>query len=225
MNFLSHYYLDSEKDNIYFNFGLILPDLMGIYRRGWKLSSKQHKFDGIPELREILRGVIKHYELDSVFHQSGFFRKFTDLMADQLNAEGEDLPTYKRHFIAHILLELIIDRVIIKKHKKVAVQFYNDLVRLDLEIIRKFFLGEPPDLLEGFINLVNRFRFEQNLYKYLDNDIIVFSLNRVLARVKVFNIAEGQEKERVISITTRVEKMLSDDFNSIKKIREENYLE
>ena len=219
MNFLSHYFIDAEPGKPYHNFGLILPDLMGIYKRGWKLNGQAAKAKLNPLSSEIYRGVQKHYDLDSIFHQSDLFRENTNYILAQLNGNLDSIAMVKKHFIAHILLELLIDRVIILNDVMVAKNFYSDLLDTDLEALDNFFIKETAEHLDGFKSLVSRFRSDQYLYKYKDNEALLFALNRVMSRVNMQPVTDAPDKKLFIEVISQTQKRLSGDFLSIQNIR------
>jgi len=219
MNFASHFFLDGIKGKPYYNFGLILPDLMSIYKRGWRITDRAKAKEMIDTDVEILNGMLKHFELDAIFHQSMFFNDHTKLIKDLLKQEKLQLIHVKKHFVAHVLLELLIDRVIIKHDEKVLFDFYNCLDRIEKEKISHFFNENEPGVIDGFFDFYVKFRERRFLYKYSENETIIFILNKVLERVGLLPFTILSDIERLDMILSHIEIAIDDDFARVLEIR------
>ncbi|MBC8343875.1 MAG: hypothetical protein ISR55_11320 [Bacteroidetes bacterium] len=219
MNFISHYYLDGEDGNPYYNFGLILPDLMSIQKRGWKVTDSDH-LSSISEYDiQILKGVLQHYELDALFHQSNFFTKHTKYIKSLFKVTQIETERNRKHFLSHILLELVIDRVIIKNEEHILDLFYKDLDQVDIIKIGELFHREDPELIKSFCNFFDKFRSKRYLYKYTSNEAIIFVLNKVLERVGLPIFNEVQILEKLDESITITEQYIDNHYDSIWALR------
>ena len=104
MNFLTHYYLDRRKADPFYNLGLAIPDLMSMFKRGWKINSKLNNQSLSGDFLSIADGIAQHLLADTFFHQSEFFLKNTSLIK-QLMLEN-DVKYRGTHFLflSHLLL-------------------------------------------------------------------------------------------------------------------------
>ena len=89
MNFASHFFLDGIEGRPYYNFGLVLPDLASIFKRGWRIADRNNVQEMNQRNMDIFSGILKHYELDAIFHQSMFFNEHTKMIKDLLK-QGKD---------------------------------------------------------------------------------------------------------------------------------------
>src|SRR5437868_5238150 len=85
LNFLAHYYFD-KTNNIYYNVGLVLPDLSRNFCKG-HLNLK-HAFED-EYFISLKNGCLKHLEADKIFHQSGFFKDVVLAISNILDKDAE----------------------------------------------------------------------------------------------------------------------------------------
>ena len=168
MNFLTHYYCDRKKGDPLYNLGLAIPDLMSMFKRGWKVNSRLSKYTLTGDFLSISEGIGQHLQADAYFHQSEFFLKNTSrikqLMLDnQLNYRGTHFL-----FLSHLLLEICIDRVIVNNFPKVVAEFYTDMSTIPQQIVNDFFGEIEVAIPEGFFIFYERFVRDKFLYNYED---------------------------------------------------------
>lgn len=182
MNYFSHYYFDHKKSNPYFNTGLVLPD----FSRSAKGGPRKLNPD-ITNLTEtelqIWEGCISHYKRDDWFHASPIMSNsehfFTELFKNK-----EYLQGYKTWFVYHILTEMALDRVMIKKFPLDLKEFYDDLKSVDLTTLAGFLIKCGKTSTDSFDNFYKRFTEAEYLFYYIRDDKFCYSLNRVLTRSK-----------------------------------------
>lgn len=190
MNFLSHFFFDSKGGNPYYNLGLILPDLMGMFRRGWKIPESEPPETLSVSSLEIYRGLNTHHSADAFFHNSKFFKKYTRQLKRELTRNGIQNP-HKPFFIAHVMLEVLIDRNLIKQDERLPEHFYKDLDFITKDSLVTFF-NETDKWPEGFWDLFQKFRTERYAYAYLDPKKVIYTLNRILDRARQPVIEESE---------------------------------
>jgi hypothetical protein len=210
MNLLSHYFFDNIQGNHYYNFGLILPDLLGIYNRKWKYSAKS-----IPEndqhYTQINSGAIRHLQTDHEFHNSEWFENKRQEVKSLLYRQNLNFSPFRPFFISHILVELMLDRVILKKNIETADNFYADMDLINDNVIFNL-LNKSNFVPAGeFVSFFNRFRQHRYVYAYADNEKFIFSLNRIFSRVNN-PIFEGEFKEILNHLIFETELLINKDL-------------
>jgi hypothetical protein len=182
MNYLSHYYTDNDPGNPHFNFGLMLPDMLGAARRGWKpVNGRLYSFDD-PEAELIWQGFQQHLRADSLFHNTAFFTTQTRSIRNILEQAGLVQPGLRLFFVAHVLLEIMLDRLIIKTHPHIPDRFYNDLDVVTEDTLSSFFTGMQSEIPERLFRILARFKEHKYLYSYVDDERLFFALNRIMER-------------------------------------------
>lgn len=184
MNFLSHHHLDSRYEDSLFNFGLLLPDLVGALNkkiRIKRLLDCTYNAEG----RQILAGVNQHLRRDEDFHHSVFFNKVTKEIKGVLPAYGFGVRPYRPFFISHLLSELFLDRYFLKAYPASADALYADLDALEVSQIEVFLsqAGQQHNI-QPFITFLEKFRELRFIYGYAQPESIIYSLNRIFERVR-----------------------------------------
>lgn len=182
MNYLSHYFLDAQSEKPYHNFGLVLPDMMGSSTRGWKPDFDNYIFS-LSQHTELILGIKKHHLADAYFHSSAFFTSNTTQIRKIFEENNFTQAGTKLFFVAHIFLEFMLDRLILKNYYQSAIDFYNDLDEVENIVLNDFFTQHKTDSARFFTFLEN-FRKHQYLFAYLDDERLYYALNRTLQRGK-----------------------------------------
>lgn len=141
MNFFSHYYIDKEKQNPYFLFGTLLPELIPHFNQLLRKSAYHSNITNTNRtFSKIFNGIERHYEVDKLFHNHDFFKKNTTYIKETILLNPHLQPIhYRTFYFAHIALELMIDRIIINKETTEPELFYQFLKSVDVEIIETYF--------------------------------------------------------------------------------------
>lgn len=181
MNYISHYFLDAEPANPYFNFGLILPDMMGAAHRGWKPAAA-HTDPAITGNADLARGVSAHLAADKIFHNTDFFKNGCLELRGIFEENGLAAPGIRMFFLVHIFLEMMLDRIIIRNRPDVANGFYDDIEQTDEGAILDFIRSDGVSAAEKFPLFYNRFREHRYLLGYTQNESLFFAVNRILNR-------------------------------------------
>lgn len=212
MNFLSHYYFDSNNTNPYQVLGALLPDLLkngvkskNIYpeKQNPLLFSQQNHTD-------ILVGWKKHLMVDKFFHTSNFFLYHQHQLKLLLTPLLEK-SVVKPFFLAHIGVELLLDSLLITENLIDVEQLYLQLNQIDDLVLIKFLeLNELNDTT-GFIKYYQLFKNEKYLLAYADADKISYSLKRICMRVWD-NPLTVQQENQLTSILSLYKIKLSQDF-------------
>lgn len=191
MNYLSHFFIDHQEGNDYYNTGLLLPDITKGNIKTFK--SNHHSFRNINH-QELLLGCLKHYESDKQFHTSLFFEYYQNIINRHIKEAPFSEALQRKWFLAHILLELMIDRVIVKYAPHITDSFYNSLTAIDDTELQNFLYAFQVKDYNIFINHFNHFRSVRYIYYYTDNNKFVYSLSRIMMRAGLPEMSETDKK-------------------------------
>jgi len=210
MNLLSHYYLDAEKGRPYYNTGLVMPDLMGSFKKGWK-PPKSVFFNNNYQ-KELYSGMLQHQETDRQFHASLFFTHAIPDIRKIFEKNGLKLPGVRLFFVAHIMLELMLDRLILLDSMAYADNFYSDINKVDVEQITEFFQVDTMNGEYNFSGFFQKFRDAKYIYNYVGDENFIYALNRIMKRAAQ-PVFEG---ENIVALFKNaifeVEKYLAPDY-------------
>lgn len=179
MNFFAHYYFDKLENNPIHTFGLLTPDLL----RNFTPNDYDKKRLQHPEIDTFWHlGISKHFLRDKNFHNSDFFTSTYQECHETIKSTFEACEIRRFWFALHVMIEMILDKVLIQKNTNELDQFYIELKESILHI---------PTLLpqinhvniNQFETRMNRFIESQYLYKYMENNGIVYGLNRIFNQV------------------------------------------
>lgn len=212
MNFLSHYYIIKHDKRPFYSFGNILPDLIRIFDKNTRISEnlKVNPKDKI--LVDIIEGVNFHHYADSLFHNSSFFKKNTGKITQLL--KESDLKSIDKYlfFIAHILFEIMLDRILIQKNEHLCNTFYDSLSKVREKDVKLLFDAiNLKTTSEGFYNFFDQFRKAEYLKEYVHNEKLIYALNRVYNRISPINFEE-EDKMKLEQVILQIEKDLSKEY-------------
>ena len=132
MNYLAHYILDHRRGHACYNAGLLLPDILRPQDGGYRIEegARSDIDDLAPALVAFHHGIRRHVQRDRQFHSSSFFIQESRAIRHQLNAFPDLARKRYLFFLAHIWLELSLDRWLIVHHPDYAHALYRDLARV-----------------------------------------------------------------------------------------------
>lgn len=193
MNFLSHYYIDQHRESPYV-VGTLTPDLLSIYYPALRIKAGQvDHFDASqhPDVLPLFfAGLQKHFTVDRIFHSSAYFTEETTHISRMLEQYFPSREIHRKFFIAHILLELQLDQVLIRQDAGIVDRFYGHFENLapfhELRIATETVSGHPLTNYEHFLE-----KFTENRYlrHYREHDHIIYVLGRLLRRVKIADLS------------------------------------
>ena len=105
-------------------------------------------------------GCQKHYEADQWFHECAYFKETTEHIEKALARLQEEglFEVQRKWFLAHLLSEMLLDRLIMDRHEAALDHFYSDLRKVPYADIEQFLLragkedmGRFPQGHKGFI--------------------------------------------------------------------------
>jgi hypothetical protein len=161
--------------------GLLLPDFARNHVTSFSKSALFEK----EEHRQIHAGCMAHYAADKKFHSSDFFEHYCEAFKSHLKVAPFSDGFQRRWFLAHILFEMMIDRLLVKHIVGLCRTYYSGLDEIEPSILGEFLelnqAKNPDELLRNF----NHFRNAKYIFQYIDNNTLVYSLSRVLQYVGV----------------------------------------
>jgi len=181
MNYLTHYLIDHKEGNPNYNFGLALPDLINVSKRGWRAES--HSFPvANKNVNEIWEGYQQHFAADAKFHNSELFEKHSKRLRKEFDQQGLNQQGIRLFFVGHVLLEMLLDRHIVKTRRDMADQFYEQLNLVNDSDIESFFEAAGDKIPDTFLEFFGKFKNSRYLYSYAENHGMFYALNRLLRR-------------------------------------------
>ena len=190
MNYLAHFFVDEKSNNPFYNTGLILPDLCRGYIKSFKLI--QPDVSNLT-LYSLHQGCMAHYYADKKFHASTFFENTLQLVLNLINKAPFSTQLKRKWFLAHVMTELLLDRILIKSNPTLVDRFYSNLQNCSLKDLRVFLMLYDIKELDNFIRHFNHFVGVAYIQFYPNNIKFVFSLNRIMMKAGVGPIVAADE--------------------------------
>lgn len=171
-----------------FVLGVVTPDLLSIFNPGMRIKAAQvqHLHDEPEGASEFVRGLHRHFEVDRIFHSCARFSEETHLISNMLEEYFPEQEIHRKFFIAHILLELQLDQVLVRRYDSIVHEFYTHFERIrpftEAKRITELVSGHTLPHYESFLE---KFLHNRYLTHYREHDHIIFVLGRLLRRVNI----------------------------------------
>lgn len=189
MNFLSHFYLDRNLDDSWFFLGVSTPDLVSIFDRNVRLKKGR-----MPLIREnenteaeisFYNGCLRHIEVDGIFHSSKFFKEETGIISELLRNTFRKEELSRTFFVAHVALELILDKILIQETPGLVENYYRHMEKYTLDKQLEMTEWVTKTKLPGYKGFLHKFINRKYLSHYTDWDHVIFVLKKILMGVGV----------------------------------------
>jgi hypothetical protein len=170
-------------DEPYVLTGTALPDWLGAADRGARLRRERMNGNPDPRAHDLARGIDRHYRDDAWFHATEAFQRTSAEITALLREAEPDDPGFRAWFFGHVLVEMLLDRYLIREDRARLDRYYDALAEVDplwLEETIRPWLTAPPSNLQRYIGLFADYRF---LYGYLDDDGLARRLEGLARRV------------------------------------------
>jgi hypothetical protein len=181
LNYFAHFFVDHQLGQHEYNTGLLLPDVT----RGYVKTFKYKVISAHAASINFHQGCIAHYRADKLFHGSTFFGDLLAQASTMITHANFSEALNRRWFLAHILAELLIDRILITQFPDLLDQFYDSLQRIHDDELLQFLKDYEMKDSTKFFEFFNHFRKVQYIRFYTDNNKFVYSLNRIMIRAGV----------------------------------------
>jgi len=186
LNFFAHYFFDHELERHPFNAGLVMPDLIRNFLPGRRFQPNKVNIALLEkEGAELLAGSLRHLERDKEFHQSPFFVKSEAQLGELFRREKLEHHIPRVWLAAHLVLELMLDRVLMKQHPGMLDNFYHSLDHTEREELNAFLHASLHIAYSTFHEGWNRFRQSRYLYYYTEDEKFAYSIMRIYMRAGV----------------------------------------
>lgn len=203
MNYFSHYFVDHKEERHEYNTGLLLPDVTR------KEVTKFTLIESYTPLQyQFYEGCKAHYLADKNFHSSTFFKMVLEHSGRLINEAPFSNAVQRKWFLAHILGELMIDRILVKNYPGWLDGFYTSLDAIDDNELGRFLQLNGMQKIEVFFDFFNHFRKVRYIYYYADNNKFVYSLNRIMIKAGVGELAEP-DQDVLLAVALDLEEILS----------------
>lgn len=216
MNYFSHFFVDGITNQHEYNTGLLLPDIT----RGKIKSFRQQLVFNSSQNEQFFKGCTAHYAADKKFHASAFFNDLLNQSSSLINGAPFSANLNRKWFLAHILAELMLDRILVKKFPKMLNDFYISLQAIDDIQLAEFLKLYGLVDLDSFFEFFNHFRKVQYIYYYTDNNKFVYSLNRIMIKAGVSAIDDLDQLVLQDVILQLEEKLTEDTDGLIKQLKQ-----
>ncbi len=196
MHFLAHYYTELPANNPLFVAALAIPDLTPHFTKIYNSFIVKHVPPEDENLKQIHIGIVQHFGADKRFHNSPLFLQHVSMATQWFLQVGLNRERLRLSVIAHLAVEMIIDRQIILGEEKICTQHYTLLENADETILTSYFNffslnNEKKFFLRSFqFYKERRFLF---LFKELEN--IVFGLNKIYGSVTKTELTETEKRK------------------------------
>ena len=135
MNFLSHYHYNHAvlglPETPYFTLGVALPDLWPRFSRERRIKwgSVREFVGGEPVAQQLRDGLLNHAEMDRRFHVLTCFLSWQRELKGL--ASAGDFNPWLVDFLAHLIIEIMLDRALMDRDATLVERFYDRLADAD----------------------------------------------------------------------------------------------
>lgn len=177
MNFLAHYVVGTMPDDPLYTLGCVLPDFVRNAKKGLRLKPKNGNNASSLDV-----GVAHHFRADKIFHNSGYFKRHSSELKMILANNGFQDRRYG-FFTAHIAVELLLDRLLMKTDVLKLDRFYYNLANINENDLHKALQAYNIHGISPLLRFVERFTSSRYLYYYQSLNGLIFAINRIHERV------------------------------------------
>lgn len=168
--------------------GTSIPDWMNVVDRKARLRSKQASLfvnDEDPQLASVAAGVVQHHYDDDWFHQTRAFVELNLQLLTEIRQCLEADTTMRPRFLAHILVELLLDAALIEDDPPLLDRYYAVMDSVDGQMVQDAFNRMSPRPVSELATFIGLFSAERFLYDYTDDGKLLRRLNQVMRRVQL----------------------------------------
>jgi hypothetical protein len=203
VNYLAHTRVSFLPDDPYTTLGKILPDLVRAADREIRLrTSRPEKLDGLA-LQQIQMGVNIHLHTDALFHNAPYFPVLTAPVKEAFLHRFSKKPRKYVFFYAHVLMEMVLDRLLLEREPYIAESLYSHLQVVEKETLEAYLRYKGyASKSEPVWGTLQRFTESAYLYQYRHNEGLLYALNRVCSRagVPLFSEADNVHLVHIVSV-------------------------
>jgi hypothetical protein len=218
LNYFSHYYFDHIPGEADHNFGLSFPDLVRNFIRGKRLKPLHESAIHYEKYPMLSRGTQKHFTRDAQFHGSEYFKSTEEKLNRILQPVFQSLEIGRYWFASHLLAEMMLDRVLMKKHPQLLDNYYHDMAKANPKDIADYLQISEITEHDPFFERMERFMSSQYLRQYVHDPALIYSLNRIY----IFTGAGSEwSKEQYTELQNTIPEAESIIFESLDHLMQE----
>ena len=170
----------------YFLAGTAVPDWLSVVDR--KVRARGHRAaalcdDADRRVAAVARGIVQHHTDDAWFHETRAFGelswRFTAAVRDALAPDDSLRPS----FLGHILVELLLDDLLIRRDPDRLKQYYAAMESVDSAIVEQVVNRIAERTADQLAKFIAHFCRERFLWDYADDAKLMMRLNQVMSRV------------------------------------------
>ena len=224
MNFLAHHviatrFLTPAAPLPTYVVGSALPDLIPLTARRVRLRPALVERWPAPtaEASALRAGVLIHLATDAAFHKTPAFAEAQDTVGHILAQTLFKDIRVRRFFVAHVLTELALDAVLLRRDPTIADDFYTAFAAADYAGVTRWTenaIGQPLPVLPS---VLERFAQSRYLYQYGEDAGVATGLSRLCARArqdtfegKNYGQLVGVVRQTVAAVGKRAEALLGE---------------
>lgn len=215
MNFLSHYFVSSVKLNPVYNAGLILPDLLRNHIRQFHEPNVAFS----THVNQLLTACHQHQTDDKKFHGSIFFTQLLDHFLKMIKQHPTLKSLPRKWFVAHISLEMLLDRILIKHFPKLIEEFYADLNQLNSNLLLDFIALHGIENPQKIIDRWNQFKKAKYIGNYPCNQLFSYSIWRIMTNIGIQDVDRNDVNEWVELLQKLEESFFLDRYSLIFELK------
>lgn len=196
MHFLAHYYTELPANNPLFVAALAIPDLTPRFTKIYNSLIVKHPLPEDENLKQIQNGVVQHFGADKRFHNSSLFLEHVSRAIQSFLEAGLSREQLRLSIIAHIAVEMLIDRQIILENENICTEYYALLEKADETVLTSYF---DFFLLENekrkFFHSFQFYKEKRFLFLFNKLENIVFGLDKVYGSVAKTEFTETEKRK------------------------------
>lgn len=184
MNYLAHG--RNSLGDAWLLAGTALPDWLRMLDRSLRIQgdrATEVSTDADPRAAALARGVLRHLADDAAFHAAPAFLDATRRVADLLRPLEATLPRLRPSFVAHIVIEVLLDAEIVRADAGALDAYYGTLATLDPADVERIAARLTPAPPAGLARLVRGFIDARFVGEYLDDARVAHRVDQVFRRV------------------------------------------
>lgn len=217
MHYLSHYFNELPQNDPYFVTGLVIPDLTPHFSKVYNSVIKKSVVTNNRELELVHQGILSHYGADKRFHQSSLFNEYMQLTLKAFLDESLDRQRLRLSVIAHVAVEMLIDRQIVLEYEHLCVEYYDTLNQAEERVLTLYFDAFGLDYEKRiFLHRFQFFRERRFLFLFKNIENLGMALNRVTAPVTGTEFTSW-EQGKFIAALSNIDKAIRYSWRQILK--------
>lgn len=184
MHFLAHYFTELPNKDPLFVAGLAIPDLAPRFTRAYNSNIVKHTPPTSHALKHIHLGIVQHFGADKRFHHAPPFLKEATLATQSFVDAGLSRERLRLSVIAHIAVEMLIDRQIMLENEGVCDDYYALVDQANEEFIGQYFdLFSLRVEKQIFLRNFQFYKQKRFLLLFTELESIVEGLNKIYGSV------------------------------------------